>query len=123
MKTSKFSFKKRLLSFKYAFNGLQYLIRKEPNFGIHLLATILVITAGLYYNLAIIEWSILLLTIVLVLALEIVNTVIEKIADFISPKKDDRIKIIKDIAAASVLVAAFISIIIGIFIFYPKMQL
>ena len=53
------------------------------------------------------------------MCLEILNSSIEKLSDFVEPNTNQKIKIIKDTAAAAVLVAAAIAFIVGILIFYP----
>ena len=60
------------------------------------------------------------ITIGFVFAMELINSAIENLADVISPDKDDRIKRIKDLAAAAVLFSAFISVVVGLIIFLPK---
>ena len=50
---------------------------------------------------------------------EALNTVAEKICDFINPKYDDRIKLIKDISAGAVSFAVMSSLIVLIIIYYP----
>jgi diacylglycerol kinase len=57
----------------------------------------------------------------LVFITELVNSTIEKISDIINPEINQRIKIIKDYAAASVLISAILSVIIGGLIFIPKL--
>jgi len=52
---------------------------------------------------------------------EIFNTAIEKIMDFIAPGYHPEVKRIKDLAAAAVLVAAFIALVTGALIFIPKL--
>ncbi|MEO0333150.1 MAG: diacylglycerol kinase family protein, partial [Bacteroidota bacterium] len=66
------------------------------------------------------EWLIITLTIGFVFVTEILNTAIEDIADFVSPQRDDRIKRIKDLGAAAVLLSAVTAVVIGIIIFLPK---
>lgn len=61
-----------------------------------------------------------MLTISFVFSCEILNTAIEKIADFVSPEWRNEIKIIKDLAAAAVLVSAIAAFIVGLIIFIPK---
>ena len=78
--------KRRILSFKYAFHGLLYIIRTQTNMQIHLVATIIVIAAGFYFKISTEQWLFLALTIALVLISEIVNTAIEEIVNFISPQ-------------------------------------
>lgn len=116
-----FSFKERLLSFKYAFNGLRIFFTKEHNTYIHLAITIITITMGVLLNISPVEWLIVLILIALVFSLEIVNTAIEHLCNLISPEWHKAIKNIKDLSAAAVLVAAVISVICGIIIFLPKL--
>ena len=120
MKQQKFSFIQRLKSFKYAFNGLKILIKDEHNARIHLFATICVIIAGFFFAISTNEWFAVIFAIGFVIAIEIINSAIENIADFISPEKHDKIKRIKDLSAAAVLISALTALIIGLIIFIPK---
>jgi len=114
-----FSLKKRLLSFRYAFKGIAHLVIREHNFRIHLIAMVLVIAAGLILGLSSAEWLVIIITIGMVLITETLNSVVEKLCDIIAPGKDARIKIIKDMMAAAVLITAIISVVIGLIIFIP----
>lgn len=114
--------KDRLNSFKYAFAGFQNLWNQECNFRIHIFASLLVICLGLAFSVSAVEWLFLIVAMVLVIVLEAINTVIERIANFISPQRDNRIKKIKDISAAFVLLGACASLIIGMIIFLPKIS-
>jgi diacylglycerol kinase len=120
MKQQRFSISKRLKSFKYAFNGLRILIKEEHNARIHLFATVCVIIAGLFFNISMNEWIGVIFSIGLVFSLEIINSSIENIADFISPEKHEMIKKIKDLSASGVLISAITALIIGLIIFIPK---
>jgi len=59
------------------------------------------------------------LTVISVLTLEMINTSIERILDLLHPEKHPEIKIIKDISAAAVLLAALGALVIGLKIFIP----
>lgn len=118
--TPLFSFKKRMVSFKYAFNGLKIILATQHNFMIHLVVAVLVTAAGLIFQIAILEWCIIVITIAIVLIAESFNTSIEKLTDLVSPEYNIQAAKIKDIAAASVLIAAIASVIIGLTIFLPK---
>lgn len=120
MKQQNFSINKRVKSFGYAFNGLKILILEEHNSRIHLLAAIVVVIAGYFYQLAALEWIAIVFAIGLVIALELFNSAIENISDFISPGHDITIKKIKDLSAAAVLVGAITAAIIGLIVFVPK---
>jgi diacylglycerol kinase len=120
MKPNKFSIAKRLKSFLFAFNGIRILIKEEHNSRIHLMATAIVIIAALLFKLNAYEWIAIVFSIGLVITVEIMNTVIEHVADFISPDKNEKIKKIKDLSAAAVLVSSITSLIIGLIVFLPK---
>ncbi len=112
---------KRIKSFGYAFQGLFTLLREEPNARIHILALVVVIVAGALFRVSATEWLVLILMCGVVISLEILNSVVERIADFVSPDRHPEIKKIKDLAAAGVLVAAITSVAIGLIIFLPKL--
>jgi len=118
----KFSIKKRLKSFQFAFNGIKHLLIYEHNARIHLLGLIAIIILGICFKIALIDWMILTIVTSLVIITELFNTAIENIADFIEPSWNEKIKLIKDYCAAAVLISVVISIIVGGFIFIPKIM-
>lgn len=120
MKNQKFSIIQRVRSFVDAFNGLKILIREEHNARIHFAAGVLVLIAGAVLKISALEWITIVLAIGLVITAEIINSSIENIADFISSEKHDKIKKVKDLAAAGVLISAATALIIGLIIFVPK---
>ncbi len=121
--TEKFSLNKRIRSFKYAFNGLWEVVLREHNFRIHLLAAGVAVYAGFYFNISGDEWIAIILVIAMVWSFEIVNAAIEKLCDVVLPREDKRIKLIKDMAAAAVLLAAIASLVVAAIIFIPKVRL
>lgn len=120
MGLQRFSLAKRMKSFKYAFNGLKILLREEHNSRIHFFVAICVVIAGFVLKISSTEWIAIVFAIGLVISLEIINSTIENIADFISPEKHVQIKKIKDLAAASVLVCTMAAAVIGFLVFTPK---
>ena len=121
MKTSKkFSFRDRLKSFVYAWAGIKAVLRTEHNTWIHLGFTILSIVLGFVMLISRVEFLALIAVIAMVWVTELFNTCIEKIMDLVSIEKHPRVKIIKDMAAAAVLVAAIAAIVTGAIIFIPK---
>jgi len=122
MKPPNFSITKRIKSFGYAINGLRVLLKEEHNSRIHLLAAIGIVVAGFIFNISLYEWIALTFAIGFVIALEIINTAIENISDFVSPERHDSIKKIKDLAAAGVLIGALTALIIGLIVFLPRLS-
>ena len=120
--SNNFSVRKRLISFKYAFNGIVYLIKSQHNAWIHLSAATIVVIAGFYFSISLPEWILLSLTIGMVFTAEAFNTAIETIMDKVSPEYDKTTGRIKDIAAGAVLIAALAALIVGGLIFAPKVM-
>lgn len=108
---------KFIKSVGFAVEGIFALVKSENNARIHLLATILVVSAGFYFNISDSDWLWVSLAIALVWMAEAFNTAIETLADFASPDKDPQIKKVKDIAAAGVLIAAIFAVFVAVKVF------
>ncbi|MBL7930579.1 MAG: diacylglycerol kinase family protein [Bacteroidia bacterium] len=111
--------KNRKNAFVYAFSGLWQVTKREAHIRIHLLATVLVVSAGFYFGLSSVEWVCICACIALVFCLEIINTAIEKLCDLVMPDQHPTIKYIKDISAAAVLIACGFAVVTGLIIFLP----
>lgn len=112
--------KKWGIGLNHAINGIWEAIKRERNFRIHLCVATIVIFCAIYFHLSIQEWAILLIMIQLVFITELINSVVERIIDYVKPESHPEAKIIKDISAAVVLIAAITSVSVGCFIFLPK---
>jgi diacylglycerol kinase (ATP) len=117
-----FSWKARLKSFVYAWEGIVSFFRWEHNAQIHLAATFLVLVLSVTLGLSKWEAIAVVFYIALVWITEMFNTAIEKAMDFISTEKHPQIKLIKDIAAGAVLIASAGAVLVGCFIFIPKLM-
>ena len=110
-------------SFSYAFEGLKTAIKQEPNFRIHIVMAIFALTLGVLLKLSTLEWLILTFTIFYVITLELLTTVLEAFVNLVSPEYQHYAKVAKDVSAACVLLAAFLSVIVGFVLFLPKIML
>ncbi len=113
---------KRVLSFKYAFQGVLTLFATQIHAWIHLLAVVVVVSAGLILGCTPTEWAILVLTFGAVLSAEAMNSAIEFLTDLVSPEYHELAGKAKDVAAAAVLILAIASIGVACFIFIPKLN-
>ena len=120
MNNEKFSVRKRIKSFSYAFAGLKVLFREEHNARIHAVAAVLAVAMGFLFRISPMEWIAVVIVIGMVFAAEIINSSIERTADFVKAERDDRKRDIKDLGAAAVLVCAIAAAVVGIIIFIPK---
>ncbi len=120
MKEHKFSAKKRILSFKYAFNGIAYIYKTQHNAWIHTVFMFVALTLNIILKINSTEWVAILIVMSMVLVSEIFNTAIELIIDFISPEYNKIAGIVKDVAAGAVLLTVFFAVAVGGIIYLPK---
>ncbi len=106
-----------LRSFSYAFKGLVYSL-KQRNMKIIFSCALLTIFTAFFLKVNANDWCILLICIGSVIALEMMNCAIEGIVDLIHPHHGEKAGRIKDLSAGAVLVASFISLIIGVIVFW-----
>lgn len=111
--------KKLIKSFGYAFSGLLYALKYNQNLRIHFIVAIVVAIFSIVFDVNPFEMGILGITILLVIAAEMVNTSIEEMVNLITNEHRQEAKVAKDVAAGMVLVTALGSIIVGILIFVP----
>lgn len=111
--------KHRALSLKYAIEGVITAFRDQPNLKLHFILAIAVTVIGFFLGISKLEWLIIILTIGLVLATELVNTAIEEIVDSFTSEVHPAAKKAKDVGAAAVLIASITAVIVGILIFLP----
>ncbi|RFU65748.1 diacylglycerol kinase family protein [Peribacillus glennii] len=109
-----------LRSFAFALQGIAGVVKTERNIKIHLASGIAVILIGWYFSVSRLEWLFLLTAIFGTIALELVNSAIERTVDLITGEIHPLAKQAKDIAAGAVFVYAIFSTIIGLIIFVPK---
>lgn len=110
---------KILTSFAHAIHGISIAVIRENNIRIQLLAVGVVVVAGVFFQISNLEWSAISMVSGLVLALELVNTALEKMLDLVKPRLLSQAAIIKDIAAGAVLVSSLTAVIVAGFIFIP----
>ena len=114
------SLHRRIQSFRHALRGLADVVASQPNARVHLVAAVLAVAAGFYFQISGWEWCAVLLCIALVISLEAANTALEHLTDLASPDFHPLAGRAKDAAAAAVLVAAMGAAAVGLVVFLPK---
>jgi undecaprenol kinase len=109
--------------FRFAFAGLLLTLHGENSFRTHVLAAIVVFGVLVWRRPAPMWWAVLILTMTIVLALELVNTALEHLSDHLHPDQHPRIKVVKDCAAAAVLVASIGAIGVAIAFIFDQCKL
>ena len=114
-------------SMRFALNGLIILLRKERNFRIMGIVSVIVVIVGYsldYFgeHLNRFEWAILWCAMGLVIVSEGLNTALETTIDVIHPEQNPMIGRAKDMAAGATLTASIVAIIVGLYIFGPHVM-
>ncbi|MGH8205167.1 MAG: diacylglycerol kinase [Steroidobacteraceae bacterium] len=99
----KLTFPSRL---RFALAGIAHALRSEQNLRIQTLALLVVLVALLVLRPAPIWWALVVLASSSVLCAELFNTAIEHLADHLHPEIHPQIRIVKDCAAAAVLICS-----------------
>ncbi|WP_069658004.1 diacylglycerol kinase family protein [Arcticibacter eurypsychrophilus] len=110
----------RYKSLKYAIEGISGFFKNEVHAKLHLILATITIFISICCGLTAVEWLFVLLAITLVLITEMINTCIERIMNYISKDYDTDIKMIKDLSAGAVLVAAAFACSVACVILLPK---
>lgn len=80
---------------------------------------ILVVFLIFWFKLPLWEAIALLMLIIFVLALEIINSILERFVDVFKPRIHPMVQEIKDLMAGAVLIASLGALIVGLLIFLP----
>ncbi len=108
--------------FMYAVIGILITIREEKSLLTHLIVSFFIVALGITVRLSETKWVLLVLTISIVMAFEVVNTAMEALVDMISFHYNLKVKKVKDIAAGATLVVVIGAVIIGFIIFIPEIM-
>ncbi|KAF2955558.1 diacylglycerol kinase family protein [Marinitoga sp. 38H-ov] len=107
-------------SLSYAIKGLFEVFKTQRNFKIQTVFALIALTLSFILNLEESQILWISLSITMVLILETINTLVEKIMDLIHPQYNPIVGVIKDLGAAAVLIAATFSIVVAVVIFGGK---
>ncbi len=116
----KFSIKRIFDSMKYSFEGIAYAYTNEQSTYTHAVGTVLTIIVGLFLQISFMQWCIIFLANMFILAIELINTAIEATVDMVTKEFNPYAKIAKDCGSAAAMVASIAYIGICGFIFIEK---
>jgi undecaprenol kinase len=100
--------------FRFALTGLRFSLRTERSMRVHALVLALVLVALIAFAPSPAWWALVGLACGAVIATELINTAIEHLADHLHPEKHPSIGVVKDCAAAAVLVSSIAAAVVGI---------
>ena len=110
------------VSFKYAAAGIAYAFTTQRNFRIHVVIGSLAVGLALLLHLEAVKVAIIVLTIGLVLALELLNTALESAIDLtVKQTFHPLAKIAKDCAAGAVMISALSALAVASSLILPPL--
>lgn len=119
-KHKKMSFKRFLNSIKYSVDGLVNAYQNEQSLWLHAMCTIIIVILGFLLQIKFYEWAVIVIALVVVLAVELLNTAIEATVDLVTKEIHPLAKVAKDCGSAAAFVSSIMVFIICCFIFIPK---
>ena len=99
--------------FQLAARGVVWAFRTQVNFRVHLALAVAVIAAAAYLQCSLVEWCVLALCIMTVLAAETFNTALEHLARAVTREQHEEIRNALDTAAGAVLLTALGAATVG----------
>ncbi len=116
----RFGFGTFFRSFRYASEGIAWMVRHQQNMRFHITATLAVVALAIGLGVPLSQWSALVFAITLVLVAEALNSAVEAVMDIIHPDHHPLVKVVKDVMAGAALLAAIGAASIGGLVFVPR---
>ena len=105
-------------TFKNARKGMRIVLKSEINLRIHFCVALIVIATAFLLNFSVERMCVLLLTIVMVIVAEMLNSAVEFALDAVFHNRYSRlVGMAKDISAGAVMFASVIAVVIGVILF------
>ncbi|HAJ56725.1 MAG TPA: hypothetical protein DCL35_03020 [Candidatus Omnitrophica bacterium] len=108
-------------SFRLAFEGLRFVFKTERNMRVHCFFALMAVVCSFIFKVSAMEFVFVIFSIALVLISESANTAFELLLDFVhGDRYHPDVKLLKDIVAGGVFIAAVNAFVVGSIIFVPK---
>lgn len=105
-------------TFKNARKGFRLVVKSEMNIRIHIIIAVLVLITAYFLKFTALEYCTLIFAIAFVIISEMLNTAIEFALDSVYHNKYSKmVGMAKDISAGAVMIASFVSLLVGAILF------
>lgn len=108
--------------FRDAFRGAWVAVSTQTSFWVHLAFVVPVVAAGLWWQIQVWQWCVLVLCMAVVLVTEMLNSALERMAKAVDAKYNPHVRDALDMGSAAVLLAAIASVILGVLVFLPYLR-
>ena len=106
-----------LHKFKYSFQGIGYCYAHESSFIFETIAIVAAIIMGFIFNIEPHYWVFSLISLLLIMEIEFLNTAIEAAVDLVTSKFNPFAKIAKDCGSAATFMATLVAVIVHVYIY------
>jgi len=114
--------KRHATSIGHAVDGMLWAFRTQPNYKTHFSLILISIVVAWFLEISYAEWMAILITALMGIIIETVNTAIEKMGDAIDTNYNENIKISKDVSASAMLLYSIGALAVASIIFVPKLM-
>ncbi|MBV6647303.1 MAG: diacylglycerol kinase [Cyclobacteriaceae bacterium] len=102
-----------------AIKGLRSLILNDQQSTLHICLILLLLAGSFFVGLPTFKWTILVLAGTIIISLDLIRLAVEYLFDFVSPRWEEHIKVIRELLTAAQWCAALAMITISIILFIP----
>lgn len=107
---------------KYSLNGIKAYVEEGKSFVIYSFCAILEIICGFIFKINGLEWILIICMLGIILAVELLNTGIERACDAITKEYNPLIKIAKDCGSGATFIIFIVMLFLNVIIFLPKIM-
>lgn len=107
--------------FADAFAGVWLGARGQSSFAVHVVIAVLVIATAAGLQVSLVSWCVLILCIAVVMAAELFNSAIERLAKAVDANENEHIRDSLNIASGAVLLAAIGAAVVGAIVFINRL--
>ena len=115
--------RKWIKSANYAIEGILHGAKTQRHLRYHFFSAALVLFLSYLLGVTRVEFVLISLAVIVVIAAEMLNSSVEAIVDILSPEYSEKARVAKDIAAGAVLIAAFGAVVLGYIILFPYLKM
>lgn len=113
------SFRNFFASVRYAIDGFFAALKHEPSFREDLIFAILLVPLAIILPVNAVSTALMIASLILILIVELLNSAIEWVIDYIRPEIHPLAKRIKDMASAAVFLSYINCIVIWVILLWP----
>jgi diacylglycerol kinase (ATP) len=113
------SFRNFLHSIRYAIDGFFAAFKHEPSFREDLIFALCLVPLAIILPLNAVSTALMIASLILILIVELLNSAIEWVIDYIRPERHPLAKRIKDMASAAVFLSYINCIVVWVILLWP----